>query len=126
MGAITGILVFRLSSLEIAEKHVAEQPTTHFHSNSCTVPPKQSGFGAKRSTETENCFFWENIKLKMDKGGVVMLCYVITVLSAAIFCLLPIVRRWFVLLGLNMEYLHIFDQLSETFFSNCEIQSTDL
>ncbi len=31
----------------------------------------QFGFRASHSTETANCFLLENIKLKMDKGGVV-------------------------------------------------------
>ena len=31
----------------------------------------QFGYRANHSTETANCFLLENVKLKMDKGGVV-------------------------------------------------------
>lgn len=56
---------------EIAEKCVAERLLIHLNSSPYTLHPMQFGFRANHSTETANCFLLENIKLKMDKGGVV-------------------------------------------------------
>ena len=56
---------------KISEKCVAEQLTEHLNSSPFTLHPMQFGFRASHSTETANCFFVENIKSKMDKGGVV-------------------------------------------------------
>ena len=56
---------------KISENCVAEQLTEHLNSSHFTLHPMQFGFRANHSTETANCFFVENIKSKMDKGGVV-------------------------------------------------------
>ena len=56
---------------KISEKCVAEQFTEHLSSSPFTLHPMQFGFRANHSTETANCFFVENIKSKMDNGGVV-------------------------------------------------------
>ncbi len=56
---------------KIAEKCIAEQLLIHLNSSPYTLHPMQFGFRANHSTETANCFLLENIKLKMDKGGVV-------------------------------------------------------
>ena len=55
----------------ISEKCVAEQLTEHLNSSPFTLHPMQFGFRASHSTETANCFFVENIKSEMDKGGIV-------------------------------------------------------
>ncbi len=53
------------------EKLVAEQISSYLSSSSFSLHPMQFGFRAKYSTETANCFFIENIKTFLDKGGVV-------------------------------------------------------
>ena len=55
----------------VVEKYVAEQLIAHLNNSPFTLHSKQFGFRAKHSTETANCFFLENVKSKMDKGGVV-------------------------------------------------------
>lgn len=56
---------------KISEKCVAEQLTEHLNSSPFKPHPMQFGFRANHSTETANCFLVENIKSKLDKGGVV-------------------------------------------------------
>ena len=56
---------------KISEKCVAEQFTGHLNSGPFTLHPMQFGFRANHSTETANCLLVENIKSKMDKGGIV-------------------------------------------------------
>ena len=56
---------------KVSEKSVAEKLTEHLNRSPFTLQPMQFGFRAKHSTETANCFFGENIKSKMDKGGIV-------------------------------------------------------
>ena len=50
---------------------MAEQLTEHLNSSPFKLHPMQFGFRANHSTETANCFFVENIKSKLDKGGIV-------------------------------------------------------
>ena len=56
---------------KISDKYVAEQLTEHLISSPFQLHPMQFGFRANHSTETANCFFVENIKSKLDKGGIV-------------------------------------------------------
>ena len=56
---------------KISEKYVAEQLTEHLNSSPFKLHPMQFGFRANHSAETANCFFVENIKTKLDKGGIV-------------------------------------------------------
>lgn len=49
---------------KIAEKWISEQITFHLNATSF-------GFRKHHSTETANCFLLENIKSKLDQGGVV-------------------------------------------------------
>lgn len=56
---------------KVAEKWVAKQLTTHLSKGHTTLHPMQFGFRSNHSTETANCFFIENIKMNLDKGGVV-------------------------------------------------------
>ncbi len=56
---------------EVAEKCVVEQLISHINSSPYTRHPMQFGFRTNYSMETANCFFLENIKQKMDKGGAV-------------------------------------------------------
>lgn len=53
------------------EKLVAEQISCHLNDSSFTLHPMQFGFRKKYSTETANCYFIDNIKTLLDKGGVV-------------------------------------------------------
>lgn len=54
---------------KISEKCVAEQLTNHLKNAPFSNHPRQFQF--HHSNETANCFFVENIKLKLDKDGVV-------------------------------------------------------
>lgn len=56
---------------KIAEKWVAEQIISHLNNSSFALHPMQFGFRNHHSTETANSFLLENIKSKMDKGGMV-------------------------------------------------------
>lgn len=56
---------------KIAEKWISEQITFHLNATSFTLHPMQFGFRKHHSTETANCFLLENIKSKLDQGGVV-------------------------------------------------------
>jgi len=56
---------------KIAEKSLAEQLIKHLNNSPYKLHPMQFGFRAKHSIDTANCFLLENIKLKLDKGGVV-------------------------------------------------------
>uniref|UniRef100_A0A3P9H9W6 Reverse transcriptase domain-containing protein n=1 Tax=Oryzias latipes TaxID=8090 RepID=A0A3P9H9W6_ORYLA len=56
---------------KITEKLIAQQIIEHLNNTSFSLHPMQFGFRALHSTETANCFFTENIKQLLDKGGVV-------------------------------------------------------
>ena len=56
---------------KVAEKLVSEHIIEHLNTSTFSLHPMQFGFRAKYSTETANCFFTEQIKSKMDNGGVV-------------------------------------------------------
>ena len=56
---------------KVVEKCVAEQLIAHLNNSPFTLHSMQFGFRAKHSTEMANCFLLENVKSKMDKGGVV-------------------------------------------------------
>ena len=62
---------------KVAEKWVAKQLThlilihTHLSKGHTPLHPMQFGFRSNHSTETANCFFIENIKINLDKGGIV-------------------------------------------------------
>lgn len=53
---------------KISEKCVAEQLTNHLKNAPFSLHPRQFQF--HHSIETANCFFVENIKLKLDKDDV--------------------------------------------------------
>lgn len=56
---------------KIAEKCLAEQLIVHLNNSPYQLHPMQFGFRARHSTDTANCFLLENMKLKLDKGGVI-------------------------------------------------------
>jgi len=56
---------------KVIERYVVEQLTSHLSNSPFTLHPMQFGFRSNHSTETANCFFVENVKSKLDKGGVV-------------------------------------------------------
>ena len=56
---------------KVCEKWVAEQLTAHLNLGNTPLHPMQFGFCANHSTETANCYFLENVKSKLDRGGVV-------------------------------------------------------
>lgn len=56
---------------KVAEKWVAKQLISHLNNSHFSLHPMQFGFRAHHSTETANCFFLEQLKLMMDKGGTV-------------------------------------------------------
>lgn len=60
---------------KVAEKWISEQIITHLNTSSFLLHPMQFGFRKHHSTETANCFLLENIKAKLDKGGVVGAIY---------------------------------------------------
>lgn len=55
---------------KVTEKVVAEQLSTHLN-NTSRLHPMQFGFRANHSAETACCLFLENIKVNLDKRGVV-------------------------------------------------------
>ena len=56
---------------KVTEKWVAEQFKNYLNLGHTPLHPMQFGFRTNHSTETANCFLLENIKLKLDKGGIV-------------------------------------------------------
>ncbi|XP_046707928.1 uncharacterized protein LOC124387560 [Silurus meridionalis] len=56
---------------KVAEKLISQQIITHLNTTKFSLHPMQFGFRTQHSTETANCFFIENIKHLLDKGGVV-------------------------------------------------------
>lgn len=56
---------------KITEKVVCDQLVSHLNEGEFTLHPMQFGFRKHHSTETANCFFVEQIKSLLDKGGVV-------------------------------------------------------
>lgn len=56
---------------KVAEKLIAQQIITHLNTSPFTLHPMQFGFRARHSTETAICYFIENVKNMLDKGGVV-------------------------------------------------------
>lgn len=56
---------------KIAEKIVTKQITYHLNTTPYTLHPMQFGFRANHSTESATCFFTENIRALLDRGGVV-------------------------------------------------------
>lgn len=56
---------------KVAEKLIAQQIITHLNTTPFTLHPMQFGFRARHSTETAICYFTENVKNMLDKGGVV-------------------------------------------------------
>uniref|UniRef100_A0A3P9HF32 Reverse transcriptase domain-containing protein n=1 Tax=Oryzias latipes TaxID=8090 RepID=A0A3P9HF32_ORYLA len=56
---------------KIAEKLVAKQIINHLDTTLYSLHPMQFGFRANYSTETATCFFTENIRILLDRGGVV-------------------------------------------------------
>lgn len=56
---------------QIAEKLIFEQTISHLNTTSFSLHPMQFGFQKHHSTETENSFLLENVKFKLDMGGVV-------------------------------------------------------
>ena len=56
---------------KVCEKWVAEQLTAHLNLGNTPLHPMQFGFRANHSTKTANCYFLENVKSKLDRGGVV-------------------------------------------------------
>lgn len=53
------------------EKLVAEQLINHLYNSPYNLHQMQFGFRKKHSTETAVCFFMENLKSKLDTGGVI-------------------------------------------------------
>ena len=47
------------------------QLTNHLNNSPFRLHPMQFGFRSNHSTETATCFLLENIRSKLDKGGVV-------------------------------------------------------
>lgn len=60
---------------KVAEKWISEQIITHLNTSPFSLHPMQFGFRRHHSTDTANCFFLENIKARLDKGGVVGAIY---------------------------------------------------
>ena len=56
---------------KVSEKWVAEQLKSCLNFGHDPLHPMQFGFRTNHYTETANCFFLENIKSKLDGGGVV-------------------------------------------------------
>ena len=56
---------------KVMEKIVAEQIVDHLNNSPYTLNRMQFGFRKNNSTETAVCFFLENIKSKLDAGGVI-------------------------------------------------------
>ena len=56
---------------KIAEKWVAAQLTQHLNNSETSLHPMQFGFRKHHSTETATCYFLENLKHLLDKGGFV-------------------------------------------------------
>lgn len=56
---------------KVAEKLIAQQVIAHLNSTSFALHPIQFGSREKHSTQTANCFFIENVKYLLEKGGVV-------------------------------------------------------
>ncbi len=56
---------------KIIERYIAEQLTSHLNNSPYKLHPMQFGFRSNHSIETANCFLLENMKSKLDKGGVV-------------------------------------------------------
>lgn len=56
---------------KIAEKWVAGQIIKHLNNSPYTLNPMQFGFRKYHSTETALCFLLENMKSKIDAGGVI-------------------------------------------------------
>ena len=56
---------------KVMEKIVAEQIEDHLNNSPYTLNRMQFGFRKHHSTETAVCFFLENIKSKLDGGGVI-------------------------------------------------------
>uniref|UniRef100_A0A3P9HG26 ribonuclease H n=1 Tax=Oryzias latipes TaxID=8090 RepID=A0A3P9HG26_ORYLA len=56
---------------KVLEKFVAEQLAGHLNYSSYNLHQMQFGFRKHHSTETAVCFLLENLKLKIDRGGVV-------------------------------------------------------
>lgn len=54
-----------------AEKLISQQIITHLNTTTFSLHSMQFGFRTRHSTESANCFFIENIKHLLDKGGVV-------------------------------------------------------
>ncbi len=56
---------------KIAERVVCDQLVSHLNESEVNLHPMQFGFRKNHSTETANCFFVEQIRSQLDKGGVV-------------------------------------------------------
>ena len=63
------------SESKVAEKWISEQIITHLNASSFSLHPLQFGFRKHHSTETAKCYLLENIKARVDKGGVVVAVY---------------------------------------------------
>lgn len=56
---------------KIAERVVCDQLVSYLNESEVNLHPMQSGFRKNYSTETANCYFVEQIRSQLDKGGVV-------------------------------------------------------
>lgn len=56
---------------KIAEKLIVKQIINHLNTTPYALHSMQFGFRANYSTETATCFFTENIRALLDRGGVV-------------------------------------------------------
>uniref|UniRef100_A0A3P9L3G9 Transmembrane protein 154 n=1 Tax=Oryzias latipes TaxID=8090 RepID=A0A3P9L3G9_ORYLA len=87
---------------------LTQNTTTFFHKEMGSLPhlnishiPMQFGFRANYSTETATCFFTENIRILLDRGGVVdstlmliLIPVVIVTLICMVVCGYFIIRKW--------------------------------
>ncbi len=56
---------------KVIERVICNQLVEHLNLSHFPLHPMQFGFRAHHSTETANCYFVEQIKSSLDRGGVV-------------------------------------------------------